>query len=221
MAIYWPANLNPLAIAIDPLHRTIAGTPSLNGLTQNVASSAGIWRITYDRIGVSRGERVKAWRAVAALAEGRLNKLIVPARVYRDARAGGRPFSNVSFSDTASFDDGALFATDIDAYTVTGAAKGAATLRVQDPNDLIEPGHLFSAMHRLYVVKASTPVAGVAHRYDLSVWPPLREAVAASQTLNFRHPVCTVRLATDNEMSLLVVRSNHAAPTVTFLEDIT
>ncbi len=216
--IYWPSKLAPLSVACNPAPRSLAGTPSLSGLQQNVASFAGVWMIAFEGVGITEAAQIKLWRAVQAQADGRINKLVVPVRDISGLRPGGNLYREATdFGDGAAFDDGATYEGDIDA-TVAIAARGATEITIDGPVSLLDAGQNFSIGERLYRIKSVGEISGTT--VSVKIWPPLREAAIADTPLNFLRPVCTVRLATDNEMDLTLIAGKFAAPTVRFIEDL-
>lgn len=216
--IYWPPLLAPLSVAVDVLNRSVAGTPSLSGLSQHVVSSAGVWAITYTGVGLTGPARIKTWRAIQALAEGRVNRIVVPIRERSYLKPATR--SHAPHEDDAPHDDGADYAGDVDAVVAADAPRGATTLRIATAvAALVDAGQHCSVRDRLYRIKTVDDVtAGVA---TVRVWPPLREAVTAGAVVALVSPTCTVRLASDGEMDHALSALQSAAPTVRFIEDPT
>ena len=79
MAVRWPCDvLRPKNVAFDIAPRTLAAPASISGVTQVVATDAGIWKATYGDIGVRKRDQVLMFRAISTLLEGRLGSILVP-----------------------------------------------------------------------------------------------------------------------------------------------
>jgi hypothetical protein len=212
--VLWPQKLN-----VDLAPRSLAAPSSVSGVTQVVASDAGIWKITYDAVPVIDEQKVKAWRAIANLLEGRLGSILVPiTRFYQPVPDGSEPlYEPVPHSDDAFFDDGTGYVGRvIDVVTVGSMALRAVsgTVAVNYAGQ-IEPGQHFSVGERLYRVRTFNPDTGA-----ITFRPPLREAVPSGTNLEFDEPVVRMRLATDGEMDLPLDLGRFSFPSVNFVEDL-
>jgi len=204
-------------LALDLKPRTLSAPPSVSGVAQVVASDAGIWSVTLGNVIISKREAVLAWRAVANLLEGRLGTILVPiCRGYQPVPSGADGlYEAVPHSDDAFFsDDSGYVGRVIDVVTVGGWAARAVSGFVQvNYAGTIEPGMHFSVDGRLYRVRTfDTDTGAITFR------PPLREAVPSGTNLEFDDPVCLMRLASDDGMSLDLSMRRFATPSVEFIE---
>jgi hypothetical protein len=223
MTIRWPDSiLRPQNVAFDIAPRSLAGPSSVSGYTQTVASDAGIWKATYGNIIIRNRQSVLAHRAISALLEGRLGTILVPlCRAYQpvpDGAVAAGLYEDVPHSDESLFDDDTGYVgTVIDVVAAAPAAARAVsmTVTVNYAGD-IEPGQHFSVGDgRLYRVRSFNADTGA-----MTFRPPLREAVAAGEALNFDDPCCRMRLAEDSGMDLELSLRRFGSPTVKFIEDL-
>lgn len=221
MTIMWPVGvLRPQNVAFNIAPRSLAGPTSVSGKTQVISSDAGIWKATYGSIVVRSRAAVITHRAISTLLEGRMGTILVPlCRAYQPAPAADGLFDTVPHSDDALFSDGTGYvgnaAKVLTAAMAARAVSGAVTISHGGP---IEPGQHFSVGERLYRLRSVTYTG--ANTANITFRPPLREAVAFGDELNFDRPACRMRLASDGEMDLELSLRRFGSPTVNFVEDI-
>ena len=226
MTLRWPdALLHPQNVAFNIAARTLAAPSSVSGLTQVVASDAGIWKATYGEVLIRNRAQILTFRAIAARLEGRLQPIVVPlCRAWQPgggAGSGGDSlYDAVPHDDLAFFDDGSGYVgggISVETFSALPARAVTASVVIHY-GGRIEPGQHFSIGERLYRILAvtySTPTTAV-----LSFRPPLREAVAEGARLNFDDPVVRCRLASDESMDLDLALHKYGSPTVEFIEDL-
>lgn len=223
-AIIWSCSvLTPKSRAINPAYRSVSGGVALNGFSQVVTSDAGIWKATFEQVVIYNSDQVKAWRAIRAHAEGRLNPILISlceGAIRPLQEPGQRPFPPVPHGDNAFFRDETGYRNGIISVRLShGAALRATVLMLSKiACGSLEPGQRFSLGERLYEIRKV--FSQNANQAEVAVWPPLREAVGAGTDANFDRPVLRVRLATDEEMDLMLDLNRFALPTVNFLEDM-
>lgn len=220
MTILWPINiLPPRDLSVDIAPRSLAGPSSVSGFGQVVASDAGLWKIVYGSVPVLTEQRVKAWRAIDNLLEGRLNPILVPIeRRYQPyAAADEGLYEAVPHDDETYFDDGSGYlGMVIDVVAASNAAVRAVSMTVTVTYaDDIQPGQHFSVGERLYRIRSFDEDTGV-----MTFRPPLREAVSIGDRLEFDFPVCRMKLQTDSEMNLGLGYNRWGTPSVAFIEDL-
>lgn len=221
--IRWPCEvLRPQNVAFDIDSRSLAGPASVSGASQVVSSEAGIWKATYGNIIVKSRNAVLAHRAIAALLEGRLGTILVPlCRAYgpsSGAVADQSAFAQVPHSDDALFDDDAGYVGSLTNVVLAADAVVRATTLMVTVNyaaDDIQPGMHFSIGERLYRVRTFDADTGT-----MIIRPPLREAVTASDRLEFDDPVCRMRLMQDDGLDLELALRRFGNPTIQFIEDL-
>lgn len=220
----WPDKvLPPRALSVDLSPRSLSAPPSISGAVQVVSSDAGIWRVTFDGIPVTDQQRVRAWRGIGNLLEGRLHSILVPvSRWYQPAWTEGDNslVEPVPHSDEALLSDGAGYVGQVnDVRLAASAALRATTANVNILyGGALEPGQHFSIGERLYRIRtvAYTSQASAT----ITFRPPLREAVASGTRLEFDDPICRMKLASDNEMDMALDYNRWAFQAVTFVEDV-
>lgn len=206
----------PMVCHVNMTPKTTEGAPTLSGTTQVVASPAGVWRITFEGVPLNTPERIKAWRAIEAQAEGRANPLIVPT--YDRPALTPDAIENwlTTHSDGTPFSDGSRYYSSGQEIRVgANAVVGAVQLTVNKvQGGLIDAGQHFSIKGRLYRVKYLISQATVR------IWPPLREAIAEGDLMEFDRPSCKVKLASDGAMNAPLTISRFGVGNVSFNEDV-
>ncbi len=188
-------------------HPRIAGTSmsggrSLSGKLQAVGTDAGFWLITLGNVPIRDKAELLAWRTVAMALDGRLGTCLVP--FYDAKRApwpGGVPGATIVCSANGAM---AVGATSGSIDMTTGAAP--------------EVGMFFSAGERGYQLKTVGAPTGTI--YPVTFRPPLRDAIADNDPLEFAHPVVRCRLREDDGMSLPLDLQRFANASVDFEEDV-
>lgn len=222
MAIVWPRKILPPQQPRPHFlsHMNISGPVSQAGLSDVVSGDAGFWRASYGSIVVNNPQRVKVWRAIASILQGRLNPILVPyCRSYQPIVDGydGTPIPHDS---GAFFDTGAgyvasgtqvILSADLPEHAVFATVNVIAA-------DTLEPGQVFSLGERLYEINGVTDGAGTLK--TISFMPPTREAVFADTELNFTSPVCRMRLAIDDAMQIDLDMNRRGFPSLDFVEDL-
>ncbi len=181
---------------------TVSGGRSLTGKLQAVAADSGFWRITLGNIPIRTKDEVLAWEEIAAILEGRLGT--VNAHIYQSKRSpwpAGVPGAAIVAKASGAL---AIGATSGSIDMTTGAAP--------------EPGMYCSAGERL--IQLRTVGAPTGSIYPVTFRPPLRDAIANNDPLEFAHPICRCRLASDDGMSLPLDLQRFAVKTVDLEEDI-
>lgn len=199
--ILWPFDeLKPRHIGIHPCVSPIGGGVALTGKEATIDSGAGYWRIVLGGIPVKTRANILLWRGLEAECEGRSRTFAITIPDGKRAPWPGTPGSA------------------IDAESADGVAAGSTGVQIV-PLNMADPevGMGFSVADRYYQI---TRVDGESAVFDCIFWPPAREAWPAGQTLEFRRPLCRVRLASDDGMSLELDGHKRADQTVEFVEAI-
>lgn len=225
MTIMWPINaLAPRDVAFDIASRSIRAPATISGFSQVVASDAGIWKATLANIRVHGRENVLAFRAIANLLEGQANPILIPlCRGYQPIPEGAVEaglYDEVPHDDESFFDDDSGYIGQVIRVLAAGHVAARA---VSMPISIayagtIEPGQHFSIGERLYRVRTVT--YETSSTATMTFRPPLREEVTAWTELNFDNPVCRMRLASDQEMDLMLQLRKSSSPTVNLIEDV-
>lgn len=222
IVINWPRTLFvPRECNPDIEPQGVAGPPSLSGSRQTVSSPAAAWRIRYVGVNVHRPRLVLLWRAHAARIEGRTARIVLPVHDRRELRPfpGDGPVGPQPHSDGTWFSDGSGY----DQASIEVRLAAVLSLRATTASVIahragsILPGMHFSIGERLYRVTAVTPGDGLA--VSIEFLPPAREPAIVGAALEFERPVCRVRLAVENGMSLALAVGRHGMASVDFIED--
>lgn len=217
-----------------------SGGVSISGAEQIVATSAGRWGATlqfevgqrFGRDGFSSprdADTILVWRALLAKLEGRTNILKIGPYDGLNAPAGvaGTSYGGLTaHSDTAPFSDASHYAQAQTPAAVAAAyAVGATTVYVNmlaghEP----EPGQYFSVFDRMFLIKAAAETT-TADKWELTVWPPAREAVTAAQVAvalpaEFDEPQCKMRFAQDGTGQLQLEQLYRASPSLELVEAV-
>lgn len=230
--VEWPTCiLRPTGGAPKPTARGISGGVSITGLEQVVMSDAGFWRLTMTGVVVNNYDRRLAWDGIAGILNGRAKTALIPALVMGTAPwpiVGGVRVTTAGpdqpHSDGTFFSDGTGYSQRvIEASLETGIAlRGTfATIRIASGSALMSGMH-FSVNERLFriltVTNERTDTGSTL--FDVTLWPPAREAVGAGSVLEFAHPVFRARLATDDAMEADFQMFKLASPNVEWVEDV-
>ena len=226
--ILWPINtLRAQNVAFDIASRSLAAPASVSGVSQVVASDAGIWKATLGGIVVRSREAVIAFRALANLLEGRLNPVMVPTcRAYQPIPSGFTSTTAAALLDDVPHSDDAFFEDDTGyggstaniVLTNSVASRAVSANITIEYGGQLEPGMFFSLGDRLYRVRTavySTPTAAA-----ITFRPPLREAATAGDVLEIDRPACRMRLLDDSQMDLELQLRRFSNPSVSFIEDL-
>lgn len=205
--------------------QSASGGRTLSGAVPRARlDGGGLWMATLTDLQVSTPDQVRAYRALEARLDGgatpvvltRRDELFYPAPVD----SYGRRITSIAGAgcdDGASCSDGTLFYTPTIDATAAAAALRATTLEVTIAvGSALKGGEVFSIehdtfSHRMYTVAA---VDGD----DVTIRPPLREAISAGTRLEFDYPRCVMQLAGVSEMDLPMELRTYGQTSVTFLE---
>lgn len=198
MPFYFPtAFFGFLDQEVDIERQTLDGGTAISGETDRTSVDGG-GRVFADFSNGSLVDRtvVMTWRAVSALVEEGVTPVVVP---FCDPRHQPARFPTLvsTHSDGSPFDDGTLYET---AGGLIGEADGAAALRAVQ---LVFTGNLagrplmggewFGIQHptkgwRAYKVRRVVAQNDLGATVEFR--PPLREAVADNQAIDFANPRC-------------------------------
>jgi hypothetical protein len=197
MPIAWPYDtLTPRQERARLQGVGMTGGQSVGGTSQTIRmGGGGLWVI--EQTFLATGSGVKLARALGSLLDGGATDIVVRVSEQTYGPAG-LVASEGAFSDGSEFSDGSGFATvPPGGITTASAALRATTLTVTALAGAFQGGERFSIDHatkgrRLY------EVVGVSGE-DLTIRPPLREAVASGVYLDFLQPGVVCRLANADE----------------------
>jgi hypothetical protein len=200
----FPALLKPIAGGFAPAIKSLSGGQSLSGFEQVVSQLSDRWMASYT-FAINSDAKVLALRAFVMSMRGRGNTVDVPAfdlaRAPWALDAQGRKQTprfvrNRTLDGTPYADPANLRETLISAEVVADTELNSTSVTVNMlTGDAPIPGHLFSIGRRLHMV---VDVFGDGP-YDLSIWPWVREDLAAGTAVNFAAPTCEMRFASDDQ----------------------
>lgn len=217
-------------IRFELASRTISPGVTASGVIPlSRTDGGGLWTMDAGEIQLSTANHRRAWRAISGLCDGGVNKLIVP---FHDPAHQPWPIVNgepleaheeYGFDDGTLFDDGVGFWQPVIVAKAVGAwAERATTVRLEiEYGGEIESGEHFSVehpiqSHRPYrIVQAIEVGAGV---YDVTIRPPLREAVVDETALDFDEPKCIMQPVEPNGLDIVTDIINLAQPSVQLVE---
>lgn len=211
-ATAWPATL-PARVTLNPRPISRTGGVSLGGGELVTQSGAGYWNGTL-RATIQGPARMTTWRAIQARLRGRGGMVLVPAwweqvpawataaemAAGSVALAGRTPPGPITFSNALPFAAGAGWGGSRWSVRVVAdcAAQAQGARLAVLAGDVPLPGALVSRHGRLHRLDTVTP-AGVSDQFDVTFWPPLREAWPAGSMLEADRPTCLMRLDSDEE----------------------
>jgi len=194
----------------------ITGGQSVGGIVRSARmDGGGLWVIEQEFFFHSRAQ-IKTARAIEAGLDGGTGEIIV--RVFETPFAPvGSVASTVPFSDDSTFSDGTEFGHVPSGATLTAsAALRATTLSLTMIVGTLEGGERFSITHptkgrRLYTISR---VSG----NDITIRPPLREAVTVGTELDFMQPSVVCRLANPDDFLGALDLNNNLTATAVWVE---
>jgi hypothetical protein len=187
------------------------------------SDGGGFWMASLNNSRLRDASDTRLWRAIRQVINGGVTPLIVPCRDTAFAPfPAGFPGDSVPHSDDSFFDDGAGYYQPLIDVTNSGGAALRATSMVVDLNDCadLQGGEVFSIQHstfnwRLYEIATVDQTGSVA---TITFNPPLREAVADGERLEFDRPRCTMKLVNAAAMNLNVTTYPFPLAGVKFVE---
>ena len=205
---------------VDLERQTLRGATALSG-EQDIVSADGGGRVFAEFAGGSLIDRpvVLAWRAILAILEEGVTRVIVP---FCDKR--NTPYGNehlVPHSDGTPFSDGTLYAGGgpVASTSADMALRATeATLGISFARSLIG-GEWFGIEHpnkgwRAYKVREVFEQTGSTAR--VAFIPPLREAVPAGTPADFANPRCL--MVQDGRASTRTQQHRYTDAAIRFIE---
>jgi len=190
----------------------------------------GLWRAELGSIPVRTKAQVHAWRALEALLDSGATQLILPMcdkRYFPVPVVEGVPlyaYGPVTLDDGTLLSDGTGIAQPVVvAYVTEGADLRATSLKILFVQGAaLQGGEHFSIRHgnlgdRLYRI-AQVRIEPVTGYSQVTIRPPLREAVPAFTQLQFDAPKCVMRIANAESMKLALQQRKWGSPTASFVE---
>ncbi|WP_064033467.1 hypothetical protein [Methylosinus sp. R-45379] len=164
--------------------------------------------------------KILAYRAILLRIMATSGALYLPLWDWR--RAPVSPLPGVGFSDGADFSDSSLFASAAPAGLVAAAAEQMTTrFRMTPPSSAnLSAGQFIGLGERGYGIFDLEDIAGGDDKM-VSIWPPLREALAVGDEVELYDPVIRVRVdITQARTSLGALNlGRRGVVTLEFVED--
>lgn len=232
MAVYdWPATLEPVDAMIPMLESNAASAGrSVSGQERFIVTDAGLWRYGF-RINLRTPHQILSWRAILAVADGRVNPIRVPicdGLFDPSAMAGVRGgivrtirADRVTYDGGVTHSDGSGFGPSITLGTVASTrGAGQTSIRVTLLAGMApQPGQYFGDDDRFYVIKSATLVSGTT--YDLTFLPRLRQTIAGGSEVRFDKLKCLMRIADEDSIRTELRTLRYGEINVSFVEAIT
>jgi hypothetical protein len=220
----------PLLLLHEASHDwNLVGTTMAAGQTVSAAvdvrsDGGGFWVASLNDIQLWHREYALLWRATRQLANGGVGQVVVSRRDQLAPWPNGlTDYGAFAFDDDTLFDDGSGFDQPvIDVVVNAAAALRATTIALQLVNcgDLLG-GEAFAIEHptygwRMYEIATVTDVSdGVV---SVTFNPPLREALAGGEAVEFDRPRCLMKLVNSGAMDLNLTVLPDSRASVKFVE---
>ena len=200
---------------------TIAGAPSLTGLSQVGQVDAGFWTARYSALPLPTPAIVRAYRALVARLEGGGNLVRVP--VFDRAQTpwatpGVESTTRTDFTDGTDYTDGTAFHERTIRITLKAdVARGVTQIEATIDNaGTIEGGEYFTLGERLHIIREVVSTSGSDQTWW--IWPKLRQAYVAGTFLGFDTPTCLMRQAAETDGDLMLEFGSRGFPDMAFVE---
>lgn len=195
---YWPWDLlTPRKDRWRLRGVTINGGITVEGASPTARTEGGGLWVGEQEILVHGRDAIKAIRAIEASLDGGVGRMVVWSH-DRPFAPGSLTVGSVPHSDGSPFGDGSLYASAPAGATVAAnAIKRATVLTIAMISGVIQGGENFSITHptkgvRRYRIKS---VDGA----QITIRPPLREAVTVGDEINFLRVGCVCKLANPDD----------------------
>lgn len=200
----WPSTLKPQHNIIPYLEKHVASSgASLSGVERVLVTDAGRWRYGFS-LPLRTRANVMAWKKFTVESEGRANIVRVPIcdfGIQTDIGAGALTATvadnpSLTYSDLVYHSDGTGF-TQAFSPPLSGG-QGSSTIKITLSSAVFvpQPGHFFSHLDRLYLIKTVTNVTGL--NYQLTFLPRFRFPAAFGDTIKFSPLTCLMRLSDES-----------------------
>ncbi len=203
MAIVWPYDLlKPADMEPNFMPGTQRGNTSLEGVSQRIASDAGLWKVEMEGFTLGTPQQVKLWRAIAAAVKGGLNQFIMPCEDLDRAPEPLGSLGGILHAGGVSFAGGVGYRVGLYDAKLAAAAALRATQIVVDHRGFAapEPGMRFSIGVRLHEFESVVTEGDDQTTYKIN--PPLRQPAIANAPLRFDRPRLLCRLPRATDMNL-------------------
>lgn len=222
--IHWPASLLVPAKAIaSPVPFTRSGGRSLGGISRDIRSDRGFWRITLNDVSVRSAAMRRTWNAIRTQLGGKAGLIAVPVWSFDSAPYASRQRERriyTAHDDDTTFDDGSEYIQgSINIEMASYAPLGATVVSLRLINASCAAGIRFSYQHAAY---ETGPIISHPNEttFQVSVFPAIRQAIPAGAQLECDNPTCLAHLADDRGMDLMLSNTEIDTTTVEFVEAV-
>jgi hypothetical protein len=200
------------------------GAGQTSGASVDVRSDGGgLWSASLNDIQFRDQADARLWRAVRQLCNGGVVPIIVPRNDAVCAPFPAPEYADIAYSDGSEFDDGTGFYQPVIDVQSFGSAALRATTMVLKLNYCapLQGGESFAIEHatynwRMYEIATAVPIDDVYTTITFN--PPLREAVADGDLVEFDRPRCTMKLVNAGAMDLNFTTWPFSTAGVKFIE---
>lgn len=210
--LYWPWDLlEPLTDRWRLTGVNISGGFTTGGTTRvSKTDGGGLW-VGEQTFLFTEREQIKAARAIEASLDGGVGQIVAWSFEEPFAPAG-LSLESVPHSDGTPFGDGSEYLTAPHGATTTASADLRATsLAITMISGVIQGGENFSIDHPVKGMRRYRVASVSGDGTEISIRPPLREAIPTGTALNFLRVGCLCRLANPEEF-LGEIDGDHKMP---------
>lgn len=192
---------------------TADGGTSLSGIKDDIETSGGgYWMAEFTNGRTRTREQGLAWRALADSLDGGAAGIIILfcERLFA-------PVNDTVRAPLEDHDRAALPSSSGASYTATAAALRATTLTIAgDSEKALLGGEVFGIEHPNWGWRAYRIIE--IDGAEITIRPPLREAIGAATVLDFDNPRCQMRLA--QPVSNSTSQGRYISCTLALVEDM-
>lgn len=220
----WPIDLIPEGVTVEKMVMNRGGgQPTLGGLTRQIRTDRGYWRITYKTVPVATPSIRRILEALSVELMGSSGLLAIP--VWSDDTSEWLTGSDwgrflTPHSDTSTFSDGSFYSQPVELLTMEAQAEiGATTVQIRLAEEIDSiAGIRFSYEHAMYAVGLPTSISG--QLWTVPIFPSVRATIPAASRLEVGTPTCLVRLETDNEIYSALSSKRFDPIDISFVEAV-
>jgi len=215
MPLTFPAHLfNPASVKLARVGQVVTSPGTISGVVQALRTDGGgLWRVDYGVMGLRTHDQVRAWRAWEGEFDGGAQLVNIPVLDLRFAPRGlqggklARPGSLAVGSDIDPyFPEVVGYGSPLIVATIAPAILRATTVTLDvAQGSRAQGGQTFEVDHPTFGKRVYQTGQVTAHptatSTTLRIWPPLREAITSTTSINFDWPCLTCRLVPDSDIS--------------------
>lgn len=214
--------LKPRSFRLDIVGSVISGGITQSGQQQVVnATGGGLWSIQMEFNRFSTAQQLDAWRKIQYGSLGGVVEVNVSICDVRQSPLGsGETPTLIPHSDGTPFGDGTMYySPPLVAYLTSAAQLRATSAKIRVVSGK-EPFGFFSLPYGVdrFELHFITSAKKSGSNWEITFVPPLRAAHFSSESVTFGHPLCTVRLAQQDSMSMATEYGRFGTGQVAFIE---